>query len=294
MDKTNTISYKVIDGSRVLLDTAEFIEISEARYKNQIKSIVSETINNKHRIIRLAGPSGSGKTTSALKIVEEILNRGIPAYYLSMDNWYKTMPVNELPLTDDGDPDYESPELLDIDGFKQDMHDLILGKTINLREFDFINRVSNKSDNTLEIQSNAILVIEGLHAINPIFDVDESNIKVYVEPSNIKLNDNTILTSKELRLFRRIHRDKVDRGMSLEATIQKCKSVDKGQDKYIAPYIRNPEIFKVDTLIYYEIYIHKHELDGLIDSEALRTITGANISSKYIPEDSVLREFYKQ
>ena len=290
MGKRYTISYDFINDCRKHLSVQEFIEMSEHRFFNQIESIADEAIDNGVRLIRLAGPSGSGKTTSTKRIVEAIRAEGVPAYYMSMDNWYRTLSVEDMPKTDDGDPDYESPELLDVDGFKEDVENLLNGKIINLREFDFTTRTSSKSTKTLSCEPNAILVIEGLHAINPMFDTSFKDFKVYVEPFNVEMSEDDDLTSSELRLCRRMHRDMADRGMTFEATIQKCRSVDKGQNKYIKPYTKNVEILRVDTLLLYEIFIHKNELPNM---ESLKDVDIALISKDMIPENSILREFYK-
>ena len=290
MSEIYHISYDFINSCRKQLTTKEFIDRSEQRFFNQIESIADEAINKQVRLIRLAGPSGSGKTTSTKRIVEAIRAEGVPAYYMSMDNWYRTLSVENMPKTEDGDPDYESPELLDVAGFKQDMEDLLNGKIINLREFDFTNRKSTKSIKTIQCEHNAIVVIEGLHAINPIFDTSFKDFKVYVEPFDVEMPNGSTLTSSEIRLCRRMHRDMVDRGMSFEATIQKCNSVDNGQDKYIKPYTHNIDIMRVDTLLMYEIFIHRNELT---DAEYLKDIDKTEITKDIIPENSILREFYK-
>lgn len=290
MNNIYTISYDSIEQRRETLDTDEFIELSENRFSSQIKSVASEAINNNIKLIRLAGPSGSGKTTSAKRVVNAIKAKGVPAYYISMDNWYKTLKVECLPRNEDNEPDFESPDLLDIDAFKSDMHKLLNGETINLREFDFVDRVSHITDNTMQCEKDAIVVIEGLHAINPIFDVDEGNLKVYVEPFDIVKDGEIVLSSSTIRLCRRIHRDRVDRGMTLEATLKKCRSVDRGQKKYIAPYTKDTNILRIDTLIYYEVFIHRNELP---DIEGLEFIPNTPINKDMIPSNSILKEFYK-
>lgn len=290
-DSINTLYFDFIEQRRRTLELDEFIELSENRFFSQVKSVASEAINNNVRLIRLAGPSGSGKTTSAKKIVEVLRSKGVPAYYMSMDNWYKTLKVEHMPRNEDGDPDYESPELLDIEAVKSDLQDLLNGKTTRLRQFDFHNRVSLMSDVELTCENNSIVVMEGIHAINPIFDIPGvKQYKVYVEPSNVKVDEDNIITSSQIRLCRRIHRDLVDRGMSLEDTIKKCKSVDRGQDKYIEPYTRDTQILRVDTLIYYELFIHRNEL---ADEHIIDIIPESDIRAEIIPDGSILREFYK-
>ena len=91
MGNLNTKNFDLIELTRQTAGDEQFIEMCEQRIYNQIKSVVSEAINNNIRLIRIAGPSGSGKTTSAKKVVQEIKDRGIDAYYISMDNWYKTL-----------------------------------------------------------------------------------------------------------------------------------------------------------------------------------------------------------
>lgn len=285
------ISFEFINKCRMILSSEDFIEMSERRLKSQINSVVSEAVNNGIRLIRIAGPSGSGKTTSAKMVMRTIKELGLNAYYMSMDNWYKTFAVEDLPRTEDGDPDYESPELIDIEGFKSDMHDLLGGKEIRLREFDFTNRISYPGTKTIKCANDGIVVIEGLHAINPIFDIEEANLKVYVEPSDVKMDDGSMLTSSNIRLCRRMHRDIVDRGMSFEATIQKCRSVDIGQEKYIEPHTNDTRILRVDTLIFYELFIHKDELP---DNQYLKQIPPTSFKKELIPSDSLLTEFYKR
>lgn len=290
MKKIFTITYEFINACREHLTNEEFIDFCEKRYFNQVKSIADEAIERGIRLIRLAGPSGAGKTTSTKRLVEAIKRRGIPAYYMSMDNWYRTIKLEDLPKTVDGDTDFESPELLDVEVFKEDMHGLLNGEAVHLRNFDFVNRVSTKSANTIKCEPNGIIVIEGLHAINPMFDTEHESLKVYIEPANVVIDENDDLTSSEVRLCRRMHRDMVDRGMSFEDTIKKSRSVDAGQANYIEPYLNDVEILKVDTLLLYEIFIHKNELPEM---ESLKDVECTDITTEMIPANSILREFYK-
>lgn len=287
---TQEISFNFLNQCLEVLGNKEFIELSENRFKNQIRSVVCEALENNIRLIRLAGPSGSGKTTSAKLIAKQIKANGTPCYYLSMDNWYKTIPIDEMPLNEHGEYDYESPELIDIDGFKSDVNNMLLGNEIALRNFDFKKRISSKTRKKIKCEENAIIIIEGLHAINPIFDVEKPSMKVYVEPSALRFSDGSIITSSNIRLCRRLHRDFVDRGMSFEDTIKKCASVDAGQKKYITPYTNDSRILRVDTLIFYEIFIHKNELPNI---DFLKNIPESNIGVDIIPSSSVLKEFYK-
>lgn len=290
MEYLYAISFDFIDRCQKTVDMDEFVRISERRFQNQIKSVVDEALSAGVRLIRLAGPSGSGKTTTTKRIVEAFKDRGIPAYYLSMDNWYKTLSVENMPKNEDGDPDFESPDLLDLVDFKRDVRDLLAGKEVRLKEFDFINRVSRESSRILQCEANGIVVIEGIHAINPMFDTEIEDMKVYVEPSPVRVDNDTVISSSNIRLCRRLHRDLVDRGMSLEDTMKKCRSVDIGQRKYIDPYTRDPDILRVDTLIYYELFIHKNEV---LNMECLNPIRNTNITKDIIPANSILREFYK-
>ena len=199
MGSINSVSYSFIDKCRNLLSTEDMIDTSERRLHYQIRSIAAEAIVNEISLIRIAGPSGSGKTTTAKKLVHELKDRGFPAYYMSMDNWYKTIKEEHMPRTEDGDLDFESPELLDVDAFLDDMHNLIEGKPINLRKFDFKNRVSTITDEVLQCKRDGFVVIEGLHALNPLFDSNIKSLKVYVEPSDITFEDGTVLINSILK-----------------------------------------------------------------------------------------------
>lgn len=308
--------FDFIELRRGLVGIDKLINISELQLQNQIKSVVSEAVSRDIHIIRLAGPSGSGKTTTAKRIVDEAKSIGKTAYYISMDNWYKTLNTEEIPKNKFGEPDFESPMLLDIDGFKEDIHKLSGGEPINLREFDFINRISHITDKQIKCDKDSIIVIEGLHAINPIFDTQDKVLKVYVEPSDVQFENDEVLTSSGIRLLRRIHRDKADRGMGMLDTINKCRSVDIGEDQYITPYADKSDVIKVDTLLPYELYIHKTEFEkevaeqnekysvldiikelinrGMIDDiGVMRNVPDVKIDMSKIPEKSILREFYK-
>lgn len=290
MDTQYSVSYDFIDSFRKNVSLKEFIRLSETRFFNQVDTVIEAAIENKVRLIRVAGPSGSGKTTSTKRIVEALRENGIPAYYMSMDNWYKTLKVEDMPRTEDGDPDYESPDILDIDGFKEDVTNLLNGEVIYLREFDFTNRISNKSNRKMKCESNSIIVIEGLHAINPMFNTEFKDLKVYAEPFNIRLANGACLTSSQIRLCRRMHRDATERGMSFEDTIRKCRSVDRGQDKYITPFMNDANVLRINTLILYEIFIHRNELP---DAKCLNCIDKSGITKDMIPKNSILKEFYR-
>lgn len=307
--------FDFIELRRGVVGVDELINISEQRINSQIRSVISEALSRNIHIIRLAGPSGSGKTTTAKRIVDEAKSRGKTAYYISMDNWYKTLHIDDIPKNKFGEPDFESPKLLDIRGFKEDIHKLTDGQPINLREFDFVNRISHITDKQIKCDDDSIIVIEGLHAINPMFDTSDKVMKVYVEPSDIQFENDEVLTSSSIRLLRRIHRDKADRGMSMLDTINKCRSVDIGEDQYITPYSNSSDILKVNTLLYYELYIHKSEFkqelaeqnkdeilntikelvsSGMLDDiGVIRNIPDVDIDISKIPEKSILREFYK-
>ena len=277
----------------------KFIEEEEARYDRQIDALASEIVENHVKMVLLSGPSGSGKTTTAHNLrkhlMQKMMSQGNYVYCLSMDDWYMSGDRYTMPVDEEGNPDYESPECLDVPRLNEDLRKLFAGEEISIPIYNFVTRKSYESGAHFSMNEGDVVIMEGLHALNPIIqypnDVDKC-IRVYISPADVIVNDRDgiVLDNQYIRLCRRIYRDIDQRGSTAEETIKKSASVDRGERLYIAPFLNNVGVWHIDTLLGYELFIHRRELP---DRKELKVVPLSKITRFDIPEGSILREFYK-
>lgn len=268
----------------------DLIDFSEDRFNSDIKEIVSDVIYKNKRIVLLTGPSGSGKTTSAKKIVAEIKRCGRNAIYLSMDNWFRTKSEFNIPLTEDGGYDYESPLCLNIELLNEHLIQFLNGEKVRLPFYDFVNQKMIYGDKYLQIDSDTIIVLEGLHALNDFVKIDRNLVyRLLVCPQNVEYKDISI-TQKEIRLYRRITRDSLHRGRTINETIDMFKTVSRGEQLYLEPCIKDID-FYLNSFLEYELFLHKSVLG---DFQKLEKVEDKIISVENIPEASLMEEFYKK
>lgn len=271
----------MIDKKRIIIEGEEF-------YQNQVKRLVSDLLKKKKNLVLLSGPSGSGKTTTAKLIVDEIVNQGKKAVYLSMDDWFRTKSEYEVPVTEDGKLDFESPICVDIDLLNEDLTALLNGYKVELPKYDFVNQKMYYDGEILQIDNQTIIVIEGLHALNSFITIDRSkSYRVFVRPDNV-VYDGISFTHEDIRLYRRISRDRLHRGRTIDETLNMLSSVSRGETLYLNPTVKDID-FQVDSFISYELYLHKTILG---DFKKLKDIHNIEIMIKDIPEGSLLEEFY--
>lgn len=288
-------------------NSKEFILKEEQKYNNKIKELVNIISKDKNKkIILLAGPSGSGKTTTSSFIVNELKAIGISSKVVSLDNFYGGS--HEMPTLEDGRPDFESVYALDIPEIHRCFKEIITNGYTNMPVFDFLKHVRSSSNMTIDIRDGGILIVEGLHALNPIiFETlpQESLFKIYISINDSILNDDgsVLISSRELRLVRRMCRDAVYRNSDAKNTLHLWTAVIKGEEKYLYHFKPTADL-KIATLHGYEpcvfkdIYINK--LENLpIDSENYETAIKVkealkkfgHIDVDCVPKGSLLREF---
>jgi uridine kinase len=275
-----------------ILGKDDFVREEEARYGRQIKYVADYAAEHGVRIVLLAGPSGSGKTTTAHNIARDIEKRGRKVFSLSMDDWYMTADRYTMPLDENGEPDYESPLCLDMDRLNNDIRTLSEGGEISLPTYDFVHRVMVETGKKMRLGPDDVMIMEGLHALNPAFELprEGNTIKIYVSPADVVVDDTHVIDNQYIRLCRRIRRDMDSRGMTPEETIVKSHSVDRGERLYVAPYLKNVGVLRIDTLLGYELFIHRREFPKMSE---FRCVPLSKITRADIPEGSILREFYK-
>lgn len=288
-------------------NTLDFVLKCEQRYHNIINDIAEHIENEKGReIVMLAGPSSAGKTTTAKKLCEALNNKGIKTYVLSLDDFYLNR--EDIPYLPDGTQDYETVYALDLDLFTECVNKLLMGETVKNPIFDFTTgKRSDKEFNEITLGKEDVVIIEGLHALNPVITekIEGKLLKIYINVSS-RIYDNKgniILNKRNMRFVRRMVRDYKFRNSTVNNTYKLWKNVTAGEDKYLFPFRDNADI-KINTIHLYESCVLKSQaLPLLYESEisdeykddakklckALEKFEDINILS--VPEDSLLREF---
>jgi uridine kinase len=282
------------------------IQSSEAIHQRKTVEIVQEIERRKDtKMILIAGPSSSGKTTFAQKLGVQLTLTGYNPITISMDNYFKER--KDTPLDTDGKYNFECVEALDIELFNKQMNDLINGKEVELPEFDFIEGKKEYKGKKLKLKDNDLLIIEGIHALNPVltqFTDSNHKFKIYIAPiATLNIDDYTKVSSTDTRLLRRMVRDYVTRGHSVEKTFDLWKNVVKGEKQYIFPYVDEADCVFNSSLIYEPGVIKTFAQPLLLQlpktseyySETRRLYEYLNnflpIETSNIPVDSLIREF---
>ena len=288
------------------LGIIEFINLCEARHNRmlcELGEMIEDDIDE-IPLICIAGPSSSGKTTFANRLRIELLARGIHPIRISLDDYYK--PREETPLDEEGKPDFETIEALDIETFSQNMVDLINGKEVTLPRFDFQlgHRVNGR---TLKIGKNQPLIIEGIHALNDRLTVDipkSAKFKIFIAPqSQTNLDDHNPVSLTDLRLIRRIVRDKKFRNSSAEETLSMWPSVRRGEFKWIYDTQEGSD-YVYNSYLPYELPVMKKyalpllqaidkESEYYPDAERLIRMLKffIDMEDNWVPSNSLMREF---
>lgn len=284
----------------------ELVAEGENYHAEQLAAIAREVCSRAEvKVVLIAGPSSSGKTSTSHRLCLELLAQGKQPVALSLDNWY--VDGSLTPLKEDGTKDYESVYALDINQLEQDLKALIAGKEIALPTFNFTNEKREYLGDTLQLESDAIMVIEGIHALNPILTehiAPECKYKVYAAPmSSVSLDGERWVPTYVHRLLRRMSRDLRTRGKSPQMTIAQWPFVVEGEAQWIDPF-RNEADSLFDTTMLYELPAIRYSVET-----ALQTVPASakeyevaemllfylsffeRLEASYIPRTSILREF---
>ena len=300
----NTLS---VINDNVVRDANGFIRECENRFDSQVEKTVERILENPGcDIVLLAGPSSSGKTTTAGKIAEKIRRTGKNAYTVSLDDFYLNR--DEIPMGEDGMQDFETVEALDIELIHKVFASLINDRHADLPIFDFTTGTRKNEPKHIELGSDDVIVVEGLHALNPVITsgLDETHVfRVYISVSTRVFSDDgkVLLNKRNLRLARRIIRDAKHRNMTAEDTLSRWNSVRQGEDKYLFPYESNADV-KIDSFHPYEPCMFRGSVIAQLDTveedsvfykkacELRYAYSSAEIISlNLLPDDSLLQEF---
>lgn len=286
------------------------INVAEALQEKKIAQI-ADTIHDRGtngdrvRLVLIAGPSSSGKTTFSKRLSVQLMTNGLKPYPLSLDNYF--LDREDTPLDENGNYDYESLYALDLDLFNTQLQAILRGEEVSLPKFNFTTGKKEYNGEKLKINENTILILEGIHALNPELTAhikESAKYKIYVSAlTTISLDDHNWIPTTDNRLLRRIIRDFNYRGYSAQDTISRWPSVRHGEDKWIFPYQENADVMFNSALLF-EFAVLRWYAEPILMrvprncpeyAEAYRLLKFVKyftpIQDKEIPPTSLLREF---
>lgn len=286
--------------------TNELINVSEALQEKKISRLADHIHGNPRlKVILIAGPSSSGKTTFSKRLSVQLRACGLQPFPISLDDYF--VDREKTPRDENGEYDFESIEAMNIPLFNSQMNALIRGEEVELPRYDFQSGLSEKSGRKLRLTPQTILILEGIHALNPALTRDipaENKFKIYASAlTSILLDDHNYIPTTDNRLLRRIVRDFKYRGYSAEETIRRWPSVRAGEEKWVFPFQEEADEM-VNTALLFELAALRSQALPLLEqvpenvpeySEAYRLRKFLSylrpISTKGLPPTSLLREF---
>ena len=288
----------------------DLINVSEALQEKKIAQIADEITHRNQdgkrvKLVLISGPSSSGKTTFSKRLSIQLMTNGLKPYPISLDDYFVNR--NDTPLDENGKHDFESLYAVDLPFFEEQLTTLLNGGEVELPRYNFTTVKREMSGKKLRIDEHMILIIEGIHALNPALTPhipNENKYKVYVSAlTTILLDNHNYIPTTDNRLLRRIIRDYKYRNYSAEETIARWPSVRAGEEKWIFPYQENADAMFNSALLF-ELAVLKDYVEPVLRkvpnrcpeySEAHRLLRFLNyfvsVQDKELPPTSLLREF---
>ena len=284
----------------------DIINISEALQEKKLAKIAEDIAQRKGvKLVLLAGPSSSGKTTSCKRLSIQLAVNGLKPLQISLDDYF--VDRDKTPKDENGEYDFESIYALNLDLLNDQFNALFRGEEVELPKYDFPSGKSIKSGKKLKLEPNNVLVVEGIHALNPELTAhipEEQIYRVYASAlTTILLDNHNYIPTTDNRLLRRIIRDYKYRGVSAQETIHRWPSVRAGENKWIFPFQENADAM-LNTAMLYELSVLKMQAEPLLQqvpenceeyAEAYRLLKFLKyfkgIPYNNLPPTSLLREF---
>ena len=284
----------------------DIINISEALQEKKLAKIAEDIAQRKGvKLVLLAGPSSSGKTTSCKRLSIQLAVNGLKPLQISLDDYF--VDRDKTPKDENGEYDFESIYALNLDLLNDQFNALFRGEEVDLPKYDFPSGKSIKSGKKLKLEPNNVLVVEGIHALNPELTAhipEEQIYRVYASAlTTILLDNHNYIPTTDNRLLRRIIRDYKYRGVSAQETIHRWPSVRAGENKWIFPFQENADAM-LNTAMLYELSVLKIQAEPLLQqvpenceeyAEAYRLLKFLKyfkgIPYNNLPPTSLLREF---
>ncbi len=286
---------------------ADIVRINEALHEKKIAHIADEIAKraDKVKLVLIAGPSSSGKTTFAQRLCVQLRVNGLKPCTIGMDDYF--IDRDKTPVDEDGKPDFESVDALDLEKFNDDLNKLISGEEAVIPSYDFISGKRSPVGRKLRLRKNEIIVVEGIHGLNSELTKsipDENKFRIFVSPmTQLNVDAHNYISTSDSRLIRRIVRDYQFRGNSAVQTIDAWPSVRRGEEKNIFPYQHNADVV-FNSATVYELSVLKPFVEPLlykIDKTMPEYITANRIikfldyflsaGTEAIPDNSLIKEF---
>jgi len=287
--------------------SGDIIKISEALHEKKIAEIANQIYDRRDRVkvVLIAGPSASGKTTFSKRLMVQLAVNGLRPTMISLDDYF--VDREKTPRDENGEYDFEAIEAIDIAYFNEQLVQLFNGESVELPKFNFTAGRKFPSGKKLQLGHNSILVVEGIHGMNPDLIPDikpENTFRIFLSAlTQISIDDQNHISTTDNRLIRRMIRDSKYRSYSAQDTIRRWPSVRAGEDKNIFPYQENADVMFNSALIY-ELAVLKKYADPLLKSvtESQPEFSESNRLLKFlsyfktideleIPPTSLIREF---
>lgn len=285
------------------------VNVAEALHEKNLARISDEIAARYReggaRIVLISGPSSSGKTTSTKRLAIQLMTNLLKPQLISLDDYF--IDREHTPRDESGDYDYESLYALDLKQFNEDLNNILAGREVALPTYNFETGQREYRGNTVHLEDGGILLIEGIHGLNPELTAsvpEEMKYRVYVSAlTTITIDDHNWIPTTDNRLLRRIVRDHKFRGTDALGTIRRWPSVRRGEDKWIFPYQENADAMFNSSLLY-ELSVMKETAEEILMqvprdvpeyAEAYRLLKFLSyfepINPSVIPSTSLLREF---
>jgi uridine kinase len=288
--------------------SVEMIKLSEALHEKKVAQIADQIVNREGGIpkfVLISGPSSSGKTTFSKRLTIQLMVNGIRPVVISMDNYFVNR--EDTPRDEHGQWDFEHLNTLDLPIFRRDLQALLDGETVSLPFYNFETGLREYRGDTLRLEEDTVVILEGLHALNPSLIPNiprEMTFKIYVSSlTTVNLDNHNWIPTIDVRLLRRIVRDYRYRGYSARETIARLDSVERGAKRWIAPFREEADVMFNSSLLF-ELAVLKRHAEPLLDEvpKYCDEYTTAHRLKKYlsyfesipeneIPPTSFLREF---
>lgn len=244
----------------------DLINVAEALQEKRIARIADDICQRKDiKVVLISGPSSSGKTTFSKRLSVQLMANGRYPYPISLDDYF--VDREHTPRDENGDYDYESLYALDLELFNSHLEALVKGETIEIPRFNFTTGKRENSGNFLKLKDNMIIILEGIHALNPELTphiAEDNKYHIYVSAlTTVSLDNHNYIPTTDNRLLRRIIRDYNYRGYSAEETIKRWPSVRAGEEKWIFPYQENADAMFNSALLF-ELSVLKSHVDPIL------------------------------
>jgi len=293
---------------RVEAGTAtDVIHVTEVLQARRIAAMADDiAARGTVRTVLVAGPSSSGKTTFSKRLSIQLMAAGLKPVMLSTDDYFVNR--EQTPRDENGKYDFESLYAVDLDFLNRQLAALTTGQRVELPRFNFETGQREFRGDTLTADADTVLLIEGIHALNPLLTEclqEEAKYRIFCSVlSDVPLDGERVVPAADVRLLRRILRDSQYRGYPAEETIRLWPSVGRGEEKWIFPFMGEAERL-FDSSFFYELAVMKRKLRPLLEGvgreaaeyakaqQLLAYLDGfASIPDKAIPPTSLLREFF--